>query len=162
MTDLAPGKPFRMTGRGVLIGFVAFFTVVVGFDVTVSTLAYRTFSGEVADDPYEAGILFNQTLAKREAQTRLGWSAKLQATPGSGLVITLADRDGRPLDGLDLSGRVTRPATETGRRSLDFTAMGRGAYRTGVGGLHGAWDLTATAKARDGASFDLQTRITLP
>ena len=71
----APAPGFRLTGWRVLAIFVVFFSVVIGVDTLFSVFALRTFSGEAAKDPYEAGILFNQTLAKRRAEAALGWQA---------------------------------------------------------------------------------------
>ena len=56
-------------------GVVAFFALVIAVDVVFMVLAYRTFSGQVASNPYEAGLAFNQTLAQRQREASLGWSA---------------------------------------------------------------------------------------
>jgi nitrogen fixation protein FixH len=162
MSDPTNSAPGRLTGRGVLIGFVAFFTVVVGFDVTFSTIAYKTFSGEVAADPYEAGILFNQTLAKRRAEAGLGWMASLESEVPGEIRLRLHGRDGRALDGLRVTGAVIRPATEAGQRALVFTGLGDGVYRAKTSGLHGGWDVNLTATSAGGSSIDIAKRVLLP
>ena len=60
----AEAKSFRLTGWHVLSIVVGFFVVVMAVDICAATAAYRTFSGEVADDPYEAGRLYNKTLVR--------------------------------------------------------------------------------------------------
>ena len=73
--DLAPeAKGFRLTGWHVLAMVVGFFAIVMTVDICMATMAVRTFSGEVADDPYEAGRLYNRTLAERRVQAALGWT----------------------------------------------------------------------------------------
>lgn len=53
----------RITGWHVLIAVVLFFGVVIGVDTVFMVKAYSTFSGEVASNPYEAGLAFNKTLS---------------------------------------------------------------------------------------------------
>ncbi|HJV40493.1 FixH family protein, partial [Caulobacter sp.] len=76
----------RITGWHVLIGIVLFFAIVIGVDTIFMVQAYRTFSGEVASNPYEAGLAFNRTLAQRQREAALGWSASVD-TPGRKSVV---------------------------------------------------------------------------
>jgi len=157
----APTTPFRLTGFHVLGGIVAFFAVIIAVDVTFATLAYRTFSGQVADNPYEAGLLFNRTLAQRRAEAALGWEAHAQAGAGR-LVLTFADRAGAPLETLSVHAELSRPATEKGRRTLVLVPQGGGAYAAAIGNLRGVWDVRGVARARGGEAFEVQSRVVLP
>ena len=118
----AEPKGFRLTGWHVLAMICGFFGVIIAVDVGMATMAYRTFSGEVADDPYEAGLLYNRTLAERRIQAALGWTADIALIHGGDLRVTVADKAGRPVDGLKVTAVLERPATETGRETLAFTA----------------------------------------
>jgi len=156
-----PTPPFQLTGRHVLAGVTLFFLVVISVDVVFAVLAYRTFSGQSAKNPYEAGLLYNQTLEARRAEARLGWKAQI-ATSGDELAITLLDAEGRPLDDLSLHATLTRPATEAGRLTISPRPVGQGQYVADIAGLAGAWDVAATARDGQDRRFSLQQRITLP
>ena len=162
---VSPSLPPRapkgaITGWHVLIAVVLFFGIVIGVDTLFIVQAYRTFSGQVASNPYEAGLAFNRTLAQRRREAALGWSAQV-LTPNAGeIVVRVLDREGRPLDRLSLTGVLERPATETGRQLLNFKPLGEGRYQARAR-LDGAWDLRATARnAQD--VFELETRLVSP
>ncbi|KQY95478.1 ferredoxin [Caulobacter sp. Root1455] len=153
----APSVKGQITGKHVLIGVVLFFGLVVGVDAFFVVKAYSTFSGQVASNPYEAGLAFNRTLALREREAALGWTAEA-AVPRPGVVaLRMKDKTGRPLSTLSLTGTLERPATEIGRQVLAFTPTGDGWYQAGAR-LDGAWDLRATARnAQD--QFEIETRL---
>ncbi|PTS87888.1 MULTISPECIES: FixH family protein [unclassified Caulobacter] len=159
-TPVPPPEKGRITGWHVLFAVVAFFVIVIGVDAFFIVKAYSTFSGEVASNPYEAGLAFNRTLALREKEAALGWSAVVE-TPRPGIVaVQMKDRTGQPLTTLSLTGTLERPATETGRQVLDFKPTGEGWYEARAT-LDGAWDLRAIARnARD--QFEVETRLVAP
>lgn len=161
MTATAAKPPFVLTGWHVLAMVVAFFAVVIGVDAVMITQAYRTFSGQVAKNPYEAGIAFNRTLARRRAEAALGWTVTADDTADRRVVLRFADRDGKPLEGLTVTGVMERPATETGRLNLTFEAVAPGVYRSGPAPA-GAWDLSATARSGRGDLMEAQRRFTWP
>lgn len=155
-----PSEKGRITGWHVLIAVVLFFGTVIAVDTVFMVQAYRTFSGEVASNPYEAGLAFNRTLAQRRKEAALGWAATVGTPAGKTVVVKVVDRDGQPLDGLSLTGVLERPATETGRQALNFRSLGGGRYEAAAQ-LDGAWDLRATARnAKD--MFEIETRLVAP
>lgn len=164
MTEAASPSPNpakgQITGRHVLVGMVLFFGFIIAVDTLFIVKAYRSFSGEVASNPYEAGLNFNRTLAQREREAALGWSAEI-ARPEPGVVaLRLTDKTGAPLSALSLIGTLDRPATEVGRQTLNFKPAGDGWYRA-TARLDGAWDLRATARdARD--KFEIESRLVAP
>lgn len=153
--------PFRLNGWHVLAGVTAFFAVVVAVDVSFMVMAIRTFPGQVSVTPYEDGLLYNRHIAQLEAQDRLGWRAAAGAEPGQ-VAIEFRDRDGRPISGLRITGRLERPATETGRIALRFAEAGAGRYLAPAGRIDGTWDLTAEARGSQGAAFVAERRLTWP
>lgn len=163
MTDIptAPRRAFEVRGWHVLAGVTAFFAVIIAVDATFTVLAIRSFPGQVSVTPYEDGLLYNRHIAQLEAQDRLGWRAAAGAEPGQ-VVLTFRDRDGKPLSGLAIAGRLERPATETGRITLAFAEAGAGRYVAPAGRIAGAWDLTAEAKGPAGGSFIAERRLTWP
>jgi nitrogen fixation protein FixH len=159
--DLSAPKGFRLTGWHVLAMVCAFFGIVIAVDVGMAAMAYRTFSGEVADDPYEAGLLYNRTLAERRVQAALGWTADI-AVIGDGLRVTVKDRAGAPVDGLKVSALLERPATEAGKRTLAFAPAGQGAYDARAAHLSGAWDVRVRATDARGRPFEVEERFVWP
>ncbi|MBX3481332.1 MAG: FixH family protein [Caulobacter sp.] len=155
--DKAPG--FRITGWHVLIGVVAFFAVVIAVDVLFITMAFRTFSGEVASNPYEAGLAYNRTLAEERAQAALGWKVAMSRPDNATVEIAISDREGRPVSGLTGEAVFDRPATEAGRRQVAVQAAGPGLYRLTVPEASGAWDIRATFKRQDGQQFKVEQRL---
>lgn len=152
---------FRFTGWHFLATIVGFFLVVISVDVTFAVLAYRTHPGEVSVTPYEDGLIYNQKLARMQAQAALGWRAAAGAERGK-VVVIVEDRQGRPLQHLSVTGKLERPATETGRITPRFVETAPGRYEAVEKGLSGAWDLTATARDRSDHSFELERRLTWP
>jgi nitrogen fixation protein FixH len=154
-----PSQGFRIRGWHVAAGVTLFFATVIGVDVTFMVLAYRTFPGQVSVTPYEDGLLYNRRIAQFDAQQRLGWRAAAE-TQAKGVALRFEDRDGRPVRGLAITGKLERPATESGRITARFHETTPGRYEARVGGLSGAWDLTAEAKGGAGETFVLERRLT--
>ena len=152
---------WRLTGWHVLAIVVGFFGVVVSLDVWFATLAYRTFPGQVSDTPYEDGVAFNRRLAQQDAQARLGWSAAAAADPGQ-VRVEVRDASGAPLKGLVLTGRLERPATESGRLILAFREIAPGRYAADAPRLAGAWDLAFRAADGQGRALEAERRLTWP
>ncbi|MBI1407115.1 MAG: ferredoxin [Caulobacter sp.] len=153
------GDGFRITGWHVLIGVVAFFAIVIAVDVLFITMAFRTFSGEVASNPYEAGLAYNRTLAEERAQASLGWSVAMTRPDDATVEIAIHDREGRPVSGLSGEAVFDRPATETGRKIVAVRVAGPGLYRLTVPDPSGAWDIRATLKRSDGQQFKVEQRL---
>jgi len=152
---------FRFTGWHFLTVIVGFFIVVIGVDVTFAVLAYRTHPGEVSVTPYEDGLVYDRNIARLRRQEFLGWTAAAAAQPHT-VVVLMQDRDGRPVSGLSFTGKLERPATETGRVVPHFVETSPGRYEARENGLSGAWDLTAIAQDRQARTFQLERRLTWP
>lgn len=151
---------FTVKGWHVLVGLLLFFGIVIGADGFFTVLAYRTFSGQVASNPYEAGIAYNRTLEQRARQAALGWTASLDDRDEE-LVLTVLDARGRPVEGLSASVVLERPATEQGRRRLALRPLGGGRYAARAT-LDGAWDIRVAAVAANGDRFEAERRLVRP
>jgi nitrogen fixation protein FixH len=152
--------------RGWHVGamMAAFFAVVIGVNATFITLATQTFPGEIVKKSYLQGLHYNQTIATRSRQTELHWRA--QATfAGAGskafVRVRMLDREGRPLDGLTLTGALKRTVTDTQDVNLAFVRAGEGLYAAALPANfgRGRWVLSAQA-AREGAQFDMEANLT--
>lgn len=151
-------KPgFTIKGRHVAIGFVLFFGIIIATDALFMVLAYRSFSGQVASNPYEAGLAYNATLERKADQDALGWTATLTDAGGQ-LATTIIDADGKPIEGLTVKATLERPATEQGRRVLTLPHVGAGRYATPLT-LDGAWDVRIAAEGPGGVRFDAERRL---
>jgi nitrogen fixation protein FixH len=64
----------RFSGWHATAIIVAFFGVVVAVNVTMATLAVRTFGGTVVENSYVASQEYNRWLAAARKQDELGWS----------------------------------------------------------------------------------------
>ncbi len=160
MTDATEKPGFTIKGWHVLTGLILFFGIIIATDALFMVLAYRTFSGQVASNPYEAGLAYNATLERKARQDALGWTATL-ADAGDRLEVTITDRDGRPVDGLKVTATLARPATVKGARALTLASVAPGAYGAPLA-LDGAWDVVVVAEGPDGARFEARRRLVRP
>ncbi len=105
-----------LTGRGVLLWLALFFGVVILTDMIFVTVAVKTFRGEDEEKPYLQGIAYNQTLARRAEQARLGWHAVIAAERmgdrGAVVDLDVVDATGAPKAGLILTGELRHPSDE--------------------------------------------------
>ncbi|OYX90861.1 MAG: hypothetical protein B7Y78_13280, partial [Caulobacter sp. 35-67-4] len=99
----------QITGWHVLIGMVAFFGFIIAVDTLFIVKAYRSFSGQVASNPYEAGLAFNRTLAQRQREAELGWNAVIERPQPGIVALRMTDKTGQPLSTLSLTGTLDRP-----------------------------------------------------
>jgi len=111
---LFSGMKLLQHDRWIPFSFIGFFVLLFALEANFIAIAYRSFTGLVTDEPYATGLHYNEIIAAREAEQRLGWQIGTMATPGaaleSRLEVTLRDRDGRPLAaGLKITAeRMTR------------------------------------------------------
>lgn len=159
----AHAKPpgFVIRGWHVLAGFVLFFAVVIAVDVAFMVAAYRTFPGQTAKNPYEAGLAYNAQLAEHRRQAALGWRATASVDADGRLRVRVADRDGRPLDGATVSAVLLRPATSSGEVTLKIHDAGSGEHVADTRRLGGAWNMDGVV-ARGSDRLDIQRRLTWP
>ncbi len=155
--------PFRLTGWHVLAVFLLFFGGDIAINVGFIVAAVHTFPGEVASDPYEAGVTYDRTLAQEARERQLGWLATVETvTPtrqGAAIVVRWTDASGRLLSGLNVTGAMHRPATEQQDASLTFAETSPGLYRAVAHGEPGAWDVAMTAQDRRGAQRTAERRL---
>lgn len=159
MSVMADAPKRGVRGWHVLAGVSAFFAVVIGVDAYFTVLAIRTFPGQVSVTPYEDGLVYNRRIAQLQAQEKLGWRASAEAVPGA-VALEFRDAGGAPVQGLAITGRLERPATEAGRIALAFSETSPGRYVARGGILTGAWDMTVEAKGRGGEAFTAERRLT--
>lgn len=156
----------ELTGRDVLFSLIAFFGVIIAVNVYYSLVAISTFRGEDDLKPYQEGVEYNQTLARRAAQERLGWRAVFDVARNNPqsvhIVVHLDQANGAPAGKASLSGEFRHPVDESRDRSFQLAEVKPGDYEADVAGITpGAWDVVV--KSPEGAApFEATRRMILP
>jgi len=156
----------KLNGRHVLIMLVVFFGVMIFANFVFVRAALKTFPGVSEDHSYLQGLHYNETLAARAEQAKLGWAAEVTevAREGETGFVRLRMSDGDELlSGLVLSGALRRPADDDEDQPLAFKPLGEGVYEAEIAAFTpGAWDLHVRAESRYGDAFDIEARIIAP
>lgn len=155
-------KNFELRGWHVFLIFCAFFGVVFAANFVLVSMATRSFPGEEASKAYARGLDYNAVLEAERAEAALGWSVEREIadTPeGVRVELSIATANGRPLNGLTLSGALKHPASKSGDAILTFTQSGPGTYAALADIAPGAWILEFEATHADGARIDRRERI---
>ncbi len=135
-----------------LVAMVGFFATIAAVDAVMVYQAISTFGGLETPDAYRKGLAYNQRIANDRAQEKLGWSDIIALDPATGaLTVTLKDRDGRGIEGLLVTAKVGRPASNVYDRTLDLTDKGAGAHDVSLSGFgDGTWTVNVAVRTRGG------------
>lgn len=154
----------KITGRTVLLSFLAFFGVVFLVNGLFFWFASDSWTGLSTDDAYRKGIAFNDELARADAQRLLGWTAEtdyISVGPGEGrLVFALTSADDLPVRGRDVTVTFRRPVSE----GIDFAAIlksdGEGQYAADISPpVPGQWDVRIEVSRPGALPYLVETRI---
>ncbi len=127
--------PMTITGRMVLLGFLAFFGVVFAANGALVYFALDSWPGLSTESAYEQGRDYNRTLANADVQNALGWTsdAILSADQDRYLFrVHLMDAKGMPVDGMQISATFRRPVGAENIVSITLPEIGNGEYRSPV------------------------------
>lgn len=152
MTETEDNRPAgrELTGRKVLMIFIAVFGVIIGVNVFMAVNAVRTFPGLEVSSSYADSQDFN---VRRDAQEALGWTAEVELDPEAGvLLLHLLDADGQPARPAALEALLTRPTNQTDDQLLDLVLTG-GAYVAPADLAPGRWRLRLTGESSDGTAY---------
>ncbi len=140
----------ELTGRRVLAWLVGFFLVVASVNAVFIYAGIRSWPGLVSEHSYEEGLAYNQTLAAVRANAAMGWVARLDYRDGQA-TLTLTDRDGRAVDGMQVEAVFTRPVGQTAEVAAALRSRGGGRYAAAVAlPMPGQWEMAVTVDgARD-------------
>ena len=144
-SDPAPSrKPFQLTGKHMLAGFIAFFAVVFVVNFYMAHLATSTFSGEVVENSYVASQRFNRWLDEAAREKALGWQIKPTRRADGRVVVTIAG----PKPGeARLTANARRPLGEGADQPLHFTAEPGVGFVSGEALPVGRWLLRIKVQA---------------
>ncbi|BCM20849.1 FixH family protein [Mesorhizobium sp. J8] len=119
-------KPGGFSGKHMLIVIVSFFAVVIGVNVTMATLAQKSWTGLVVENTYVASQQFNEEARKGRAQAALGWTGKLTVASGE-VRYSLVDSKGKPVPLHGVRILFRHPAYEAEDEALTLAAVSRDA-----------------------------------
>ena len=149
-----------LTGKHVAMIFAGFFAVVFAVNAYFISVALSTHAGVVANEPYRKGLKYNERIAASEQQAALGWSDEIVIAPGGRrLVVTLRDKTGQPVRGLDMSATIGRAATTREDLPLVLHETSASQYEAPLT-LSGAGGYVASIEARSppGSNSDVLYR----
>lgn len=136
----------EITGRHVLIAFIAFFGVMLTANGIFLYFALSTFNGLDNPNAYQEGLQYNQRIEAARRQTVLGWSHGVALLDAGRIELTVKDRTGNPVSGLAVSGTIGRPVTDEFTQALTFEETGLGLYAAKAHGLQpGNWIVSLEA-----------------
>ena len=139
----------KLTGKHVLLMLFVFFGVMLAVNFYFVYIAISSFPGEDVDNPYTQGLKYNETIASRDAQSELGWSAQIGLRGASGareLLIHIEDADGFGISYLTLHAELRRTISDKEDMELDLKLLGRGDYGAPIGSMSpGKWEVRLEA-----------------
>jgi nitrogen fixation protein FixH len=144
------------------------FSVALIANAALVYYAVGSWTGLETKQHYAKGLAYNDNLEGAKRQQSLGWQDKtvFTFTPGDTVSgtseIHFSNKDGKPLDDLDVWILATRPTKEGHDREFTLTAAGDGVYR-GVFSLplKGQWDFRILAHRGD-SNYQRVERIVTP
>ncbi len=149
-------KGREITGRHVLIGFVAAFAVIVGVNILLAVSAVRSFPGLEVRNGYVASQSFD---ARRVAQQALGWDLRAGVRDGT-LYLAFTDAAGQPVRPARIEASVGRP-TEDMDDMLPALVWTGARFEAPVTLGEGKWILRLRAHAEDGTLFQQRRPLTI-
>ncbi|MDD3445652.1 MAG: FixH family protein [Zavarzinia sp.] len=133
--------------------FVGFFIGLAALEAGFISIAYRSFTGTVTDEPYAIGLDYNEIIAAHEADERLGWKLESRFSIAGPLAGTL-DFTLRDKNGLPVAAEVTATAERMTRfptiAPVDVTERAPGNYHADIAlPVAGRWFLRLTIRRGD-------------
>ncbi|MEX0694782.1 MAG: FixH family protein [Rhodospirillales bacterium] len=153
-------KPVRrITGRMVLIGFIAFFGVIAAVNGLFMYFALSTWPGLTTDDAYKKGIDYNRTLNEAARQKAVGWQSGIVIDAIGKLTVTLTDKNRQPLQGAIVSLSLTRPLGDARAYSVMLEENAAGQYAgTFTEPQPGRWIASVSAQL-NGFSYQMNHEV---
>lgn len=152
--------PREFTGRHMLILIIAFFSVVIGVNVTMAVFSSTTWTGLVVQNSYVASQEFQVKRDRARLQDALGWKgqftyadgkARFAITDGASALVTV--------DGVHLL--LHRPVGGHDDKTLDMVRALDGAFVADVVLDPGVWDAQILVDQTAEGPFEHQHRFTV-
>ncbi|MEQ1710505.1 MAG: FixH family protein [Hyphomicrobium sp.] len=151
---------WRFTGRMALGLFVGFFAIVFAVNGVMLTMALKTHSGVVANEPYRKGLKYNDRIAADAMQAELGWASDIAVSPDARrLVVRLNDKAGAAVDGMKVLAEIGRPSSNHQDLRFELAPTAPGRYEVALPELEtGAYIATLDVATARGGEADVVYR----
>ncbi len=155
----------EITGKHVLFGFLAFFGLIFVANAIFVYFALSSWTGLETRHHYNEGLAYNRILADSDRQKVLGWDVRIEVQAlddrRARLVVSLLDKNGGALSGVDVLSNFIRPTHEGHDFELPLQSLGGGRYAAEFAfPMAGQWDVRVTAN-RGEDRFLMQDRVVL-
>ncbi|MBT7955416.1 MAG: FixH family protein [Rhodospirillaceae bacterium] len=148
-----------VTGRSVLWWVISFFVVIFIANFAFVYFALSSWPGLSTENAYEKGVRYNETIAKAEAQSRLGWQSSVALSDNGELVITLTDKEDQMLSGRVVKVDLVRPIQEGVDQQVTLAEARAGIYRAPVKFTHlGRWWIDVSVGEQYSMRHELQVK----
>ena len=137
----------QITGRHVLVGFVAAFGIIISVNLLLAWNAVKTLPGLEVKNSYVASQQFDK---RRAAQEALGWTVRADHAEGE-LRLSITDASG-PVTVQSIEATVGRATHVYDDQTPEFSFDGA-AYVAPVALGGGNWNIRMVAVADDGTEF---------
>ncbi len=149
--------PRQFTGRHMLLLMLAFFGVIIIVNLTMATVASRSWTGLVVKNSYVASQAFNRELEQAKLQAARGWTGAISYRDGA-VVLSLTDKAGQPVI-LDSSVvEIGRPAYEQADHRVAMVHQGNGIYHAKGSLQPGIWQISVRGTSSQG-DYRLDSRL---
>ncbi|EGF90036.1 fixH family protein [Asticcacaulis biprosthecium C19] len=136
----------RRRGRFVPWIIVAFYVAFMSGFMAFVVIAFHNPPNEYTAEAYAKGLAYNETLAKADAQAKLGWRTQAVYSKGH-LDVALSDSEGRPLDGARVRAWFVHPSVKAHDRAFDLRPDGAGRYSVAADlPVEAVWKVHVTAE----------------
>ncbi len=138
--------PRQFTGFHMAAVMAAFFGVIVAVNIVMATFASTSWTGLVVKNSYVASRNFNEAIAARRRQDRLGWSGEFEILDGR-VSYRLKNGDGRPVNANAITLAFKRPAFESDDHDVVLSGAGAGLFVANYRPADGVWVIEVIADA---------------
>lgn len=128
----------KFTGTHMAIIMVAFFGVIIAVNLTMATLASRSWTGLVVKNSYVESQKFNSVLQQSREQAALNWTGEFSKSK-NGVEFELRQADGKAVEAEKIVVILRRPATEVLDQLIPMNPVGNGSYSGDIKLETGAW-----------------------
>lgn len=149
----------ELTGRHVLYAMLGFFGVMFLANGIFLYFAISTFTGLDNPHAYQEGVNYNERIQSAHRQAALGWTHKLTLSKDGRLELSINDKAGDGVSGLEISGTIERPVTSRFTHKLELKEVNLGRYTAQLDNIDdGNW-IVALSAAKSASEADILYRL---
>ena len=149
-----------LTGRAVLALFIGLFALVFAVNGIFTYFALASWPGFSQSDAYRTGLRYNQVLEQARKQAELGWTSTVHFSAEGLFLVAIADSQGWPVEGLEVSVALARPISETRDLNLVLDPFDDGVYGTRIAAsVAGRWHAVVLAEDAEGHRYRMVHEI---